>query len=391
MFPFCNFLAIGYQNLMITFKRLSRIIIIVIVSALLLSGVSIWLTTDISEQEAIWEQEMKSELAAFDPATVRSSLTEYLLKEPKVEPSEAVDDMKLLLLGYDIEQFRDDAIKVSETKAITELPQVTPGVLQGLLGSEITAQFPFIWSYIMAGSITVLGNTLSDEPIVAFYNPYFDVILLTKWRLELQSDTAAETSFKLIEAVPVTGRAFNENRDSLSTDQPIWTDSEALFEVRMVNAAQNFVAIFEGYYPPSERDAIVQLADVEAAAIDAAISVAENRVFAMLRWVIDAQNPDATVNYAAAIKQLRGALSMDTPDELKTLLPTDNPQTAAAFFELSPDIRKGMKPYLVIDKQVIFIDPINFPTGFITVYFEPSDGGYIPALVALFYLEASYP
>lgn len=376
---------------MITFKRVSLIIIIVIVSGLLLSGIFIWLTTDISEQEAIWEQEMKSELAAFDSATVRTSLTEYMLKEPKSEPSESVDEMKLLLLGYDVEQFRDGAIKVSKTKAITELPQVTPGVLQGLLGSEISAQFPYIWSYIMAGSITVLGNTLSDEPIVAFYNPYFDVILLTKWRLEAQSDTAAKTGFKLIEALPVTGRAFNENRDSLPTDQPIWTDSEVLFEVRMVNAAQNFVTTFEDYYPPFERDATVQLADVEVAAIDAAISVAENRVFAMLRWLIDAQNPDATVNYAGAIKQLQSALSMDTPDELETLLPTDNPQMAAAFFELSPDIRKGMKPYLVIDKQVIFIDPINFPTGFITVYFEPTDTGYIPALVALFNLEASYP
>ena len=50
-----------------------------------------------------------------------------------------------------------------------------------------------------------------------------------------------------------------------------------------------------------------------------------------------------------------------------------------------------MKPYLVIEKNVIFIDPINLPTAFISVYFEPADKGYVPGLVTLFNLEASYP
>jgi hypothetical protein len=72
------------------------------------------------------------------------------------------------------------------------------------------------------------------------------------------------------------------------------------------------------------------------------------------------------------------------------LLPKDNPQAAEMFFQLDPDIREGMKPYLVVDKNVIFIDPINLPTGFISVYFNPVDKTYVPGLVSLFNLEGSY-
>jgi hypothetical protein len=361
--------------------RLVIIVVAVVAAGIFLAGVVMWRLAATAQLDPTIAP------TDFDVSRVQAFLERHMLKVPRSEPSRAVDDLQLLLVGNDVVEFRKGAVMVSETKAMTQLAQVTPGALQELLEGRISAKYPYIWSYVMAGSFIVIGNSLSDDPVVAFYNPYFDVALLTKWRFKDHTETTAQPGFKLMEAVPVTGRAFRENRPSVATDKPIWTDSEALFEVRLVNAAQGFVATFEERYPPFGRDSVALPADL--AARSAAIVVAEERVFALLRWVIDAQNPDAPVNYAAAIKQLKGALAAASSDKLQALLPKDNPQSAAMFFRLEPNIREGMRPYLVVDKNVIFISPIQFPLGFISVYFEPADKGFVPGLMLLFNLGAS--
>ena len=301
----------------------------------------------------------------------------------------ATDCLQLVALDSDVEKFRAGAIRAADTKTFTELPEAAPGALQDFLHGKISAKLPYIWQYVISGSFIVIGNALGDEPVVAFYNPYFDVAILTKWSFKDQTETKTKPGFKLMQAIPVTGRAFLENRPSLSTDQPIWTDSKALFEVRIVKAAQDFVTAFEKRYPPFGRDSVVLSAD--AGATGTAIALAEGRVFSLLRWVIDAQNPRAPVNYVEGINSLRDALSASSPAKLAALLPKDNPQNAEIFFRLPPEIRKGMKPYLVIDRNVIFLDPRNLPTGFISVYFPPAPEGYSLGLAALFNLEGSYP
>ncbi|MDH5502282.1 MAG: hypothetical protein OEY72_14385, partial [Gammaproteobacteria bacterium] len=102
------------------------------------------------------------------------------------------------------------------------------------------------------------------------------------------------------------------------------------------------------------------------------------------------QNPYAPVNYAFVIEDLRDALAESSPDDLDKLLPPDNPQTAQQFFDISPEIRAGMRPYLAIGENVIFIDPINLPTGFISTYVQQDDNDYSLALAMFVSLEADY-
>ena len=270
---------------------------------------------------------------------------------------------------------------------MAQLAQVTPGALREFVDGEISAQYPYIWSYILAGSFPVIGNALGEDPIVAFYNPYFDLALLTHWRFADAAESAA--GYKLMRAVPVTGRAFIENRAPLATDEQVGSDAPTAIEVRIVNAAQAFVASFEERYAPFGQLSTFPV--VGTSAKRTAISIAENRVFYLLQWVSAARDPDAPVNYAAAIAALQGALSAATPGPLEGLLPADNPQSAALLFSLDADIRAGMKPYLVIDKNVIFIDPVNLQTGFISAYFQPAGQSHVPALVMLVDLAASLP
>ena len=357
--------------------RLVSVLVVIPAFGLLVYGFCIWLTSTAPKQ---------TEVASGD---LRTTFERQLKAAGEGQAQTVADSVQLVALDSDVNNFRVGAVKSADTKTMTELPEVAPGALQDLLRGQVSAKYPHIWPYIISGSFIVIGNSLGDDPVVAFYNPWFDVALLTKWTFKEQPGTNKKPGFLLMQAIPVTGSAFLENRPSLKTDQPIWSGSTALFEVRIVGAAQKFIAAFEKRDPPFGRESVTLPAD--SAAIATAISSAENRVFYLLRWAIDAQNAAAPVNYVAGIRSLRGALSASSPAKLAALLPKDNPQNAEIFFRLPPEIRKGMKPYLVIDRNVIFIDPRNLSTGFISAYFTPDGEGYTLGLAALFNLEASYP
>jgi len=342
--------------------------------ALFVYGFFVWLTT---------ETPTPASVRAKDP----KALFDHLVKTAGPDQGQdAVDATQLITLDSNVESFRSAAVNAADTKTLTHLPEVAPGALQDLLSGPVSAKYPHIWPYIISGSFIVMGNALSDDPVVAFYNPWFDVVLLTKW--SFKDIAGAKAGFRLMQAIPLSGRAFFENRASRSTDKPIWSDSTALFEVRIHDAANKFVAAFEQRYPPFGRNSETLTAD--SAAITTAISLTENRVFSLLQWVINAQNPNAQVNYVEGIKSLRDALSSSSPAKLAALLPKDNPQKAEVFFQLPAKIRSDMKPYLVIDRNVIFLDPRNSPTTFISAYFPADGAGYSLALAGLCKLEASH-
>ena len=327
------------------------------------------------------DPEMEAMETRFD------ALIEYRMQpEPKAAPTEEIDQSQLLFLDYEVDRFRRAAAMVTDTAAIDGLPPVVPGAFGEFMKGEISAKFPVIWPYVIAGSSIVIGNALGDEPIVAFYNPYFDVALLTRWVF----DSTGNPGFKLAKAYPVTGRAFVEKRASLADDTQVWDVTQTrIFETALVKATQDFVVAFEERFPPAGRNK----ADLtmEEGATSVALARIEDRVFFFMRWIIDAQDPKAATNYASGIKQLREALSAPSEWKLKALLPADNPQGPEYFFHLAPAVREGMQPYFVVEKNVIFVNSLLLSTAFISVHFEPGEKGYKPALVTLFNLGTEEP
>lgn len=324
----------------------------------------------------------------FDAASVRSFLEKKMVKVPESETVTEMDDLQVLALGRDVGEFRDGAVLSASVAALGKLPRVRPGVFREFENGEISRRFPPIWPYVFAGSFIVLGEALGDDPVVAFFNPFFDVAILTRWRFMDEAESGASAGFHMIEAAPMTGTAFLADRKSKDSDQPHWANSEGLFEVMLVKSARNFVNQFEKRYPPFGH-ATKGISNEEGG--PDAVAIIEKRVFALLKWVIDAQNPTAPRNYAAGLKELRAALSAPSQGRLEGWLPPGNPQGAEIFFRLDPALRGGIKPYLVVDELVILIDPLRLPIGFVAVRFQPTAAGWVPKVVGLFNLEAEYP
>jgi hypothetical protein len=53
--------------------------------------------------------------------------------------------------------------------------------LDPLLGSEIGSQFPEAWAFFFAGSFVLVGDAMASAPVIAFYNPWLDGALITRW------------------------------------------------------------------------------------------------------------------------------------------------------------------------------------------------------------------
>ncbi len=328
----------------------------------------------------------------FDADSVRSFLEKRMVHVPQSEPASVDDDYRMLVLGIALNEFRETAVLSARIDVAEQFSDSTSGALKALQEGEFSSQLSFLWPYVIAGSFYVVGNSLSDEPIAALYNPYFDVAILTRWKAvegAVDKEGEVDLQFQLTEAVPVNGSAFMEKRISRLSDLPVWTDSKAAFEVKFVEAAQNFVRKFEDHYPPFSRNSAPNFQNPEGTRN--AVAVVERRVIYCLKWVRDAQDPKAPVNYASEIKQVQGALSSPFSSKLERMLPDINPQRAEAFFRLGSNIRKGMKPYLVVDKTVILIDPVNLPLGFISLHVEQDKKTGPVGLMALFNIEAQYP
>jgi len=325
----------------------------------------------------------------FDAASVRSFLKKRMVHVPKSKPVSVKDDYRMLVLGKAIGDFRTTAVLASKIDVTAQLSHSAKGSLKALQDGKFSRQFPYIWPYVIAGSFCVVGNSLSEEPVAALYNPYFDVAILTRWSVTTQAGKGDKVSYELTEAVPVSGRAFLGNRSSRREDQPVWTGSKAAFEVKFVEAAQNFVRAFERRYSPFGREVAGNFQDSDGT--KNAVATIELRVMHALKWVRDAQDASAQVNYASEIKKVQGALASPFSSQLERMLPDINPQNAGIFFRLGSEIRKGMKPYLVVDRTVILIDPVNLPLGFISLHVEQDKETGPVGLMALFNLEAQYP
>lgn len=144
-------------------RVLTRILVAAAAGLFLLVGVSIWSALMDPETEELNGEE----IAGF--------IENQMLELPEDEQIEVLQDMELLVLADDVGVFRQAAAEASTIDAVAALPEVEPQALDEFVNGEISKKFPYVWPYVLSGSIYALGQIRGAEPIVAFYNPYFDV------------------------------------------------------------------------------------------------------------------------------------------------------------------------------------------------------------------------
>lgn len=102
------------------------------------------------------------------------------------------------------------------------------------------------WSFFMSVAVHVVGNAQSEYPLVAFYNPFSDVFLITAWRMDGEIP-------RMIEAEVLMGDWVRVDSPSLSL-VPSWLRTDMFKPAALGNSVAEAITAFERVFS-AESDA----------------------------------------------------------------------------------------------------------------------------------------
>jgi hypothetical protein len=254
-----------------------------------------------------------------------------------------VEELLLVELWGKATQFRKLAVDKPKLDAWKRSALVRPGALDRLEQGKITPVYRELWNWVLMGSQVVAGSTMSDAPVVAFYNPFIDAALLTTWT------HVDDKGWKMADAVPVTGAAFVARRASRDGDRPGYGKGAALEEGIVANS-RRFIASFEAQYPPFGR----QNRGVAAgeAGTRAALKYIEEGSYALIGMLASSEGA-AQVE----VRSIHRAMTERTSDTLSLMVGAGSPLSAEGYFRLSQRTREQMTPYFSVGGVTLSVDP----------------------------------
>lgn len=278
------------------------------------------------------------------------------------EPSQTTDDSKRL--GATIVQaclFRT-AAAADFSKAIVQYRAEKP--LRFLSPKGLTKQRALAMSAFMTGALVLTGHADSAEPIVAFYNPLYDAVLITRWSAAGDWPEIVAADMRVASRMAAGGNGPLPRYAS-------WLDAMAKKPAPEVikDEYTAFLKAFERAYPPRATtaaalpvsdDAEKVAAFVEGQALDAVGGVAA---------IQRVGNP----RYNARLKELRDALARRDKEALSKLVPSDSATSAGVLAERPADVLQTLVPcYVLLSEKdsLVFLQDTALPRCYMLVVFR---------------------
>ena len=152
------------------------------------------------------------------------------------------------------------------------------------------------WTYFMSVAVHAVGNAKSRQPLVAFYNPFSDIFLLTAWEVDTELP-------RLVDAEVIMGDWMRTESPTLSL-VPFWLRKDSYKPAALGSSVAETITAFEQIFP-TESDT---------------------------HWrkrllVLEDRQLLADINYPAAAIMLFH--SLENIHELRTAGPKENPHLAS--------------------------------------------------------------
>lgn len=188
------------------------------------------------------------------------------------------------------------------------------------------------WSFFLNVSVVTVGCSKSDQPLIAFYNPWSDVFLVTVWEIQ-------DGKPRMVDAEVMLGTYIRTRGQFPKDPIPAWVKSPmykpAILGVSVAKSVKAFEDLFPPTYAGRWREKVPELADPEILA-----NLNYDGVGLMLLYSvtnIDAyRHPRAGENpRLASIREVAGrGLLLASEGKMESLLAKAN--------ETLPDIRKAL-------------------------------------------------
>ncbi|MEX1232293.1 MAG: hypothetical protein WEB58_18755 [Planctomycetaceae bacterium] len=106
----------------------------------------------------------------------------------------------------------------------------------------------FGWGYLLSTSVVSIVNEKGDRPLVAFYNPWCDVFLITAWQHQ-------ETGLRITDAELLIGDLVRTQGRAVGEPVPLWIREEQFKPVALGLATADSLLAFEQLFAESAGDA----------------------------------------------------------------------------------------------------------------------------------------
>lgn len=248
------------------------------------------------------------------------------------------------------------------------------------------------WSYFVTVSPNVFGGIKGGQPIVAFYNPWADVFLLTVW--EIRNGT-----YRMVDAEVLMGDWLRDKK--IPDPMPHWLRGR-LFRptelgLSVATSIQNFEKKFSGDAITDWRKRLTVLSNEEVLrGVNyplAAMALLNNlRVIDEFRHSTEGENPRVTSARNCTLAFLKRAASGRIDQLIKTARETI-PDQKELLAKISADWFKHLAAVgiLVSDKAtLVFLSPIYSPGGCLSLLFKGKPESQKLARIDFVYYQGIY-
>lgn len=223
-----------------------------------------------------------------------------------------------------------------------------------LTESPVFRKAPAIWSYFFSGTVILGGHMESPKPVVAYYNPYLDAVLLTQWE---QVEGKA-----LIRAADLRIASRMAGQATLNPKLAWWV-AELSRRPAAAGLKEQYAAFLKAFARnfPVEATTVMTLGTHPDAT--EARTVIERQALASFANLAHLQNPEAPVHQPGLVA-LREALRSGDSLLLEKLLPGNNPMTAAALASQPGWVRREAVPIYAlagVKRTIVLLAPTASP------------------------------
>lgn len=276
-------------------------------------------------------------------------------------------------------QLLADAVVFRQGATGSDLPKTVerfdPAKALGFITSSDSFQkTPAIWSYFFCGAVVLGGNMESSQPVVAFYNPFLDGVLLTQWTR--QGDKSRLVAADLRIGSEMAGQK------SANPELAWWLLEMGKRPLPVVMREQYtaFVKAFTKKYPVDSHSVAKITASKDVAAVRTIIERQAGSVFLNL---IALEKPSSP-SYSPELKLLKKALAQDNAKSLAKLMPAKNLMTAEEIIKQPANLRQRAVPvYALITPAnlIVLLAPSAAPRFCMLAEYARKPSPHLEALI----------
>jgi hypothetical protein len=209
--------------------------------------------------------------------------------------------------------------------------------LDFLTKSDSFQAAPAAWAYFFSTTVMVLGNQATAEPVVGYYSPFLDAVVLTRWR----TDDGGRPM--MVGGSLRSGHELESRQPAAPPALPRWLSADGPAQASLAQQHRGFLAAFSRQFPPSPATAWESYAAPSPMTLQATGALAVTQALTMCA-LADGPNKE----FCAALKALRLAVGRGDAGELTRMVPLGNPLSVSEIAGLPAPFRGLMSPVFAV-------------------------------------------